>query len=195
MQNQKGSWWRHQVGTFSALLDIWAGISPPPGEFPTQRQVTRNFDVFFDLRPNKRLIKQWWGWSFETQSRPLWRHRNVIARRNLLGFSCDCCLICSMFFNFDDLQFTSWGSNLCCWFVLLKQYVREMLYKKQPTVYNYNKTANASFTRWVNIDGSNTRMLRLLIVLHASTISIASKGTGSPSISECAIEFILAITF
>ena len=29
-----------------------------PGEFPTQRPVARNFDVFFDLRPNKRLSKQ-----------------------------------------------------------------------------------------------------------------------------------------
>ena len=28
------------------------------GEFPTQRPVTRNFDVFFDQRQNKRLSKQ-----------------------------------------------------------------------------------------------------------------------------------------
>ena len=47
-----------------------------PGEVPTQRTVTRSFDVFFDLHPNKRLSKQWWGWWFETQSCPLWRHRN-----------------------------------------------------------------------------------------------------------------------
>ena len=26
---------------------------------------------------NKRLSKQLWGWRFETQSRPLWRHCNV----------------------------------------------------------------------------------------------------------------------
>ena len=48
-----------------------------PGEFPTQRPVTRNCDVFFDLRPNKLLNKQSWGWWFETPSRPLWRHRNA----------------------------------------------------------------------------------------------------------------------
>ena len=47
-----------------------------PGEFPTQRPVTRSFDVFFDLRPNKRLSKQSWGWWFETLSRSLWRHCN-----------------------------------------------------------------------------------------------------------------------
>ena len=29
-----------------------------PGEFPTQRPVMRSFDVFFDLRLNKRLSKQ-----------------------------------------------------------------------------------------------------------------------------------------
>ena len=39
-----------------------------PGEFPAQRPVTRNFDVFFDLHPNKRLSKQPWGWWFETPS-------------------------------------------------------------------------------------------------------------------------------
>ena len=40
-----------------------------PGEFPTQRPVARSFGVFFDLRLNKRLSKQPWGWWFET---PLW---------------------------------------------------------------------------------------------------------------------------
>ena len=71
------SWWRHQMETFSALLAICAGNSPVPGEFPAQRPVTRSFDVFFDLRLNKRLSKQSWGWWFETLSRPLWLHCNV----------------------------------------------------------------------------------------------------------------------
>ena len=48
-----------------------------PGEFPTQKPVTRSFDVFFDLRLNKRLSKQPWGWWFETTSWSLWRHRNA----------------------------------------------------------------------------------------------------------------------
>ena len=65
-------------GNISALLAICAGNSPVPGEFPTQRPVTRSFDVYFDLRPNKRLSKQSWGWWFETPSRPLWRHRNEV---------------------------------------------------------------------------------------------------------------------
>ena len=63
--------------TFAALLAICARNSPVPGEFPTQRPVTRSFDVFFDLRLNKRLSKQWWDWWFGMLSRPLWRHRSV----------------------------------------------------------------------------------------------------------------------
>ena len=41
------SWWRHQMETFSALLAFCAGNSPVIGVFPTQRPVTRSFDVFF----------------------------------------------------------------------------------------------------------------------------------------------------
>ena len=73
------AWWRHQMETFSALLAFCAGNSPVTGEFPTQRPVTRSFDVFFDQRLNKRLSKQWWGWWFETPLRSLWRHCNGIA--------------------------------------------------------------------------------------------------------------------
>ena len=73
------SWWRHQMETFSAVLAICAGNSPVPGEFPSQRPVTRSFDVFFDLRLNKQLSKQSWGWWFETLPRPSWRHSNVVA--------------------------------------------------------------------------------------------------------------------
>ena len=36
--------------TFSALLALCAGNSPVPGEFPTQRPVTRSFHVLFDNR-------------------------------------------------------------------------------------------------------------------------------------------------
>ena len=70
-------WWRHQMETFSALLAVCEGNSLVTGEFPSQRPVTRSFDVFCDLRLNKRLSKQPWGWWFETPSRSLWRHCNV----------------------------------------------------------------------------------------------------------------------
>ena len=75
--NKTLSWWRHQMETFSALLTLCAGNSPVSGEFPSQRPVTRSFDVFFDLRLYKRLSKHSWGWWFETLSSSLWRHRNV----------------------------------------------------------------------------------------------------------------------
>ena len=79
-QTQPNAWWRHQMETFFASLAICAGNSPVTGEFPSQRPVTRSFDVFFDLRLNKRLNKQWWGWWFETPTRSLWRHCNGTRR-------------------------------------------------------------------------------------------------------------------
>ena len=42
--------------TFSALLAICVGNLPVTSEFPTQRPVTRSFDVFFDLGLNKLVI-------------------------------------------------------------------------------------------------------------------------------------------
>ena len=78
-RNEEVLWWRHQMETFSALLAICAGNSPVIGEFHAQRPETRSFDVFFDLRRNKRLYKQSWGWLLETLWRPLWRHCNVIS--------------------------------------------------------------------------------------------------------------------
>ena len=45
---------------------------------PPKRPVTWSFDVFFDLRLNKRLSKQSCGWWFEMPLRSLWRHCNVV---------------------------------------------------------------------------------------------------------------------
>ena len=57
--------------TFCALLALCAANPPLTGEFPSQRPVTRSFDVFFDLRLNKRLGKQ--------SMRSLWRHCDMYA--------------------------------------------------------------------------------------------------------------------
>ena len=65
---------------FSELTAFCAGTSPVPGEFPSQRPVTRSFDVSFDPRLNKRLCKQSW---FETLSRPLWRRCNELTMSTL----------------------------------------------------------------------------------------------------------------
>ena len=69
-------WWRYQMETFSTLLALCVGNSRVTGEFPSQRPVTRSFDVFFDLRLNNRLSKQSRRQWFETPSRSLWRHSN-----------------------------------------------------------------------------------------------------------------------
>ena len=75
--NSHGTAWRpHQMETFSALLALCAGNSPVTSEFPAQRPVTRSFDVSFDLRLNKWLCKQLWGWWFETPSYSLRCPRN-----------------------------------------------------------------------------------------------------------------------
>ena len=63
--------------SISALLAFCAGKSPATCKFPAQRPATQSFDVFLDLRLNKRLSTQSWGWWFETPRRPLWRHCNV----------------------------------------------------------------------------------------------------------------------
>ena len=66
--------WRHQMEAFLALLDLCEGNSPVTSEFPSQRPVTRNFDIFFDLRQNKLLSKPSTRRWFETPLRSLWRH-------------------------------------------------------------------------------------------------------------------------
>ena len=70
------AWWHHQMETFTELLALCAGNSPVTREFPSQRPVTQSFDVFFDMRLNKQLSKQSWGWWFETPSSSLWHHCN-----------------------------------------------------------------------------------------------------------------------
>ena len=61
---------RHETETFfPCYCSLW-------GEFTSQRQVTQSFNIFFDLRLNKRLSKQSERWWFETPSRSLWRHCN-----------------------------------------------------------------------------------------------------------------------
>ena len=70
VQNPSSSlraWWRHQMETFPALLVL-------------QRPLNRCFDVFFDLRLNKRLSKQSCSWWFEMLPCSLRRHCNGFYR-------------------------------------------------------------------------------------------------------------------
>ena len=68
-------------GNIFRVTGPFVGNSPVTGEFPAQKPVMRSFDVFFDLHPNKRLSKQWWGWWFETPWRSFWRHCNGDSTR------------------------------------------------------------------------------------------------------------------
>ena len=63
-------------GNIFRVTGPFSGEFTVTGEFPSQRPVTRSFDVFFDLRFNKRLSKQSLCWWFETLSRPVWRQCN-----------------------------------------------------------------------------------------------------------------------
>ena len=67
------------TGIFFALLALCEGNPPVTVGFPSRRPMTRSFDIFFDLRLNKRLNKlskcRW----FETPSRSLWRHYNPLG--------------------------------------------------------------------------------------------------------------------
>ena len=78
-------WSLHRINVMTSssgyifrVTGLCAGNSPVTGEFPAQWPVTRSFDVFCDLRQNKRLNKLSWGWWFEMASRSLWSHRSVM---------------------------------------------------------------------------------------------------------------------
>ena len=61
-------------GTFSASLVLCERNPPVIGGFPPQRPVTLSFDVFFDLRLNKRLSKRSRRCWFEAPSRRHWNY-------------------------------------------------------------------------------------------------------------------------
>ena len=54
-----------------------------PGEFPSQRPVTRSFDAFFDLCQNKQVSKQSRDWWSETPSSSLWRQCNGFEKQSI----------------------------------------------------------------------------------------------------------------
>ena len=62
--------------SFAALLVLCVGNPPVTDGFPLQRPVTWSFDVFFDLRFNKRLSKQSRRRWFETPLISFWRQCN-----------------------------------------------------------------------------------------------------------------------
>ena len=106
--------WRHQMKTFSALLALCAGNSPVTSEFPSQRPVTRNFDVFFYLHLNKRLSKQRWGCDLR-------RHRaqydvTVLGVWNTSQELCTYFALCCVLFCFGIGPFCQYPSRKIDWY-------------------------------------------------------------------------------
>ena len=83
----KRSRWRYQMATFSTLHAVCAGNPSVTGEFSAQRTMARSFDVFFDLRLNKRLRKQSRPWWFEMPSRSLWLRCKIVLVHSRANFS------------------------------------------------------------------------------------------------------------
>ena len=108
LKKRESSWrnrwrqsWHHDNSRFSMIPNTYddvvkwkhfSVIGHLCGEFTGPRWIarTKTSDAelwcFLDLRLNKRLSKQTWGWWFETLSRPLWRHGNV-QKHIILGYS------------------------------------------------------------------------------------------------------------
>ena len=62
--------------------------NPVTGELPSQRPMTRSFDVFFDLRLNTRLGKQSRRWWFQTPSHSSKRNCNETVLSISNGNTC-----------------------------------------------------------------------------------------------------------
>ena len=122
------TWKQHMMtslnGNIFRVTGPLCGEFTGPGEFPTQRPVTRSFDVFFDLRLNKRLSKQPWGWWLQTQSWSLWRHCNELQIYNAV-----ITLAHSKFIRFwwqsvdfhNLVQFLGFGTNFKCYWKWLEE--------------------------------------------------------------------------
>ena len=67
--------WRHQMETFPHYWSSMRGIHKSRVNSPLKASDAELW-YFFDVRLNKRLSKQSWGWCLETPSRSLWRHWN-----------------------------------------------------------------------------------------------------------------------
>ena len=77
-------WWRHQIETFSALLDLCEGNSPSPVNSPHTGQWcgALMFSLIYACTNGWVNTRCWW---FETPSRPLWRHCNDKWNMGVVG--------------------------------------------------------------------------------------------------------------
>ena len=75
--------WPHQMDTFSALIAYYEGKPLIIDGLSSERPATRNIDIFFGQRLNKRLSKRSRRRWFQTPSRPLLRHFNSVINKNI----------------------------------------------------------------------------------------------------------------
>ena len=160
----KFTWWRHQMETFSALLAICAGNSPVPGEFPTQRPVTRSFDVYFDLRPDKRLSKQSWGWWFETLSHSLWRHRNDKTTAPVLVRFWWIWVFCRNFTVLMRLRYCSFALKHQQVFLKYITYVVKIKSITEPITWNIYFSRRFIIYRWLSMVLTNQGILNICYI-------------------------------
>ena len=96
------TWWRHQMETFSTLLflcEVTCG-------FPSQRPVTRSFDVPFDLHLNKRMSNNRDAGDLRRRC----AHRNITVMVNApCGRHCRWCRVGLRNVDRDGL------TPMCCW--------------------------------------------------------------------------------
>ena len=175
--------------TLSALLAICVGNSPVPGEFPAQRPVTQSFHVFFDLRLNKPLSKQSWGWWFEMPSCSLWRHGNEKALSSKVLWLSE--ILHGLCCPFNSLGLTQNGShfahnilkciflfeNCCIWIEMSQKFVHTHLIDNMPALFQVmacrwsgnkalSETMMAQFTHAYIASPGLSELTHLSLVLH-----------------------------
>ena len=73
--------WKHFLSHWTFVR----GIHRSPVTSPHKGKWRGALMFLVDLRLNKRLSKQSWGWWFETPSRSLWRHSNDTRKMSRLS--------------------------------------------------------------------------------------------------------------
>ena len=140
------------------LLVNCAGNSLVIGEFLAQRPVTRSFDVFFDLRLNKRLSKQSWGWWFEMPSHPLWRHYNV-KRQSASNYVIVPQYLCALCFYIFDVPLMNSIQMVC-----------DFMNKSNNQFLRYTHLIMALSYRWIYLDVLYTIFARVMSDLNLSNM-------------------------
>ena len=124
---------RHQMETFSALLALCTGNSP--------------LIFLFDLRLNKHMSKQSWGWWFETPSRPLWRHCKVLPEclhPHIRRFIWSAIRFQRSHVNSRSVPYTLWNMQGYC----RQQSNRFMFVDNSQRIQNYRKNIDLSIFLW-----------------------------------------------